>query len=121
MKADLEVLVVSDPEQLSRAGEKTYVVLERSVEFSLPPFVGLRVGLRPNLKHGDVRLERYGQLMHEVSDNTAIFEVEDVADFPGVRLTVRAKEKYEPTADKFRSYIELLTTFYGFQRSTDAT
>jgi hypothetical protein len=121
MNADVEVLVVSTPEEMSRAGESTHVLLERSVEFSLPPFVGLRFGLKPNLEPGDRRLIRYSELMREVSDNTAIFEIEALTDFPGSRLVARAKEKYEPKAEKFRGYIELLTTFYGFQRSTKAT
>ena len=118
MKADIEVLVVSTPEEMTRAGESTYVVLERSVELSVAPFIGLRVGLRSNLERGDRRVGQYEGLMRNVSDNTAIFEIEAVTDFPGSRVVIRAKEKYEPTAEKFRGYIEFLTTFYGFQRST---
>jgi hypothetical protein len=121
MRADLEVLVVSTPDEMTRAGEGTYVVVERPVELSLAPFVGLRVGLCPNLEQRDRRLKRYEELMHQVSDNTGVFEIEEVTDFPGSRLVVRAKEKYEPTAERFRGYIEFLTTFYGFRRSTHAT
>jgi hypothetical protein len=64
--------------------------------------------------------------MHKVSNNTTLFEIEAVnfypkSQFSSARVVLRAKEIGEPTAEKFRAYIELLTTFYGFQRSTDAT
>jgi hypothetical protein len=121
MKADIEVWVLSTPEELSRAGESTYVVLQRSVELSAAPFIGLQIGLRSNLEQNDRRLSRYAELMHQVSDNTAIFAIEHVIDFERMGLMLRVKEKYEPSAEKLRSYVELLTTFYGFRRSTDAT
>jgi hypothetical protein len=126
MDAELEVLVVAPPEEMQRAGETTYVVLERAIDLSMSPFIGLRVGLHANLKPGDARLGRYEHLMHKVSNNTTLFEVEAVNFYPksqfnSARAVLRAKEIAEPTAEKFRAYIELLTTFYGFQRSTDAT
>jgi hypothetical protein len=56
MDAELEVLVVAPPEEMQRAGETTYVVLERAIDLTMSPFVGLRVGLHTNLEPGDARL-----------------------------------------------------------------
>jgi hypothetical protein len=123
MDAALEVLVVAPPEEMNKAGESTYVVLERTVKLGVSPFVGLQLGLSPNLKQRDKRVPRYEQLMRLVSNNTAIFEVETVTFFtareraPG-RIVLRAEEIAEDTAERFRAYIEFLTEFYGFSRST---
>jgi hypothetical protein len=123
MDANLEVLVVAPPEEMKKAGESTYVVLERTVQLDVSPFIGLRLGLWPDLEQSDSRLPRYKQLMHLVSNNTAIFEVEAVTFFTAGkrasgRIVLRAKEIAEDTSEGFRAYIEFLTDFYGFSRST---
>jgi hypothetical protein len=123
MDADLEVLVVAPPEEVKKAGESTYVVLQRTIDLDVSPFIGLQVGLAPNLKESDTRLPRYEQLMHLVSNNTAIFEVEAVTFFTARkgasgRIVLRAKEIAENTSERFQAYIEFLTDFYGFDRST---
>jgi hypothetical protein len=117
MNARLEVMVARE--------DGNFVVLERSLDLSMSPFVGLWIGLSPDLAQRDPRIRRYEQLMHQVSDNTTHFEVDRVTFYPQGRAdahaVLHAKEVVEPTDAKANAYIELLTTFYGFQRSTDAT
>lgn len=118
MIINLELLIVAPSEELAKTGD-TYISMSRNIDITFAPFIGLRLAVPSNLKQNDPRMERYQQLFKQVSNPTAIFEIEKVCYFIASetseeRVIVEAKEVYEPMIEQFQAYISFMEEFYGF-------
>lgn len=119
MIVELHLDVIAPDEELAKEG-LTYAALQRSVELPFAPFIGLRLFLPSNLQENDSRKERYSHLFGNISDPTAVFEVQQVdyslpSKWAAAQTRLIAREAYEPTLERFHNYVTFLTEFYGFE------
>lgn len=118
LKIIVHLKLYAPDEELAKTGE-TYCTLFRGLTLPFVPFVGLVLDLGESPLEDDPTAQRYSELFDAVSGPTMLHEIKRVYWFPSRNQFDVHCTHFEPTLDKFHSYIAFATEFSKFKLFDD--